>query len=244
MLKQQILTVEKNTRIKPNIGEMVLKSESPFDMKCGQFVNLKLRGLYLRRPISVCDIEGEKLTLLYKAVGRGTYDMLDIQPGTKIDTLMGLGNGFDLDISAEKPLLIGGGIGLAPLYLLLKELIKAGKSPSVLLGFANADECYYDDRFKALGANVYITTVGGSRGTRGFVTNALDDIDYDYFYACGPEPMLKAVNAAAKTDGQLSFERRMGCGFGACMGCSCKTITGSKQICKDGPVLKKGEVVF
>lgn len=246
MQKRELLEVTQNIKLTDKVGAMVLKSDNKLDLKAGQFVNLKLDGLYLRRPISVCDISDDKhsLTLVYKAVGRGTCKMLDIKPHTRIDALMGLGNGFDITTPSKAPLLIGGGIGLAPLYYLCKCLISQNKRPVVVLGFANAEERYYESEFKGLGVPVNVTTVDGSYGIKGFVTAAFDTLSFDYYYACGPEPMLKSVWQALRCDGQLSFERRMGCGFGACMGCSCKTITGSKRICVEGPVLKKGEVVF
>lgn len=210
----------------------------------GQFVNIALEGKFLRRPISVCDKDGDTLTLIYKIVGSGTEQMSKMLPGEKLDILTGLGNGYNLSDCGEKPCLIGGGVGVPPLYFLCKELIKLGKKPSVIMGFGSKDEIFFEDEFKALGADVYVTTVDGSYGKKGFVTDALSEIDCTYFYACGPEPMLKAVYNQTEVDGQLSFEERMGCGFGACMGCSCKTKYGNKRICKDGPVLHKGEVIW
>ena len=210
----------------------------------GQFVNLKLEGRFLRRPISVCDSEEGLLTLVYKIVGKGTEDMSRMTAGEKIDILTELGNGYDLKCSGDKPLLIGGGVGIPPLYKLAKELIKNGKKVSVVLGFNTKDEIFYEDEFKKLGAEVFVTTVDGSYGIRGFVTDAMADIEYSYFYTCGPEPMLKAVYRASKTSGEMSFEERMGCGFGACMGCSCKTVSGNKRICKEGPVLKKEDIIW
>ena len=213
------------------------------DIKCGQFVNIKLDGLYLRRPISVCDCEDGVLTLVYKVVGKGTEQMSRMKDGA-LDILSGLGNGYDISLSGDKPLLLGGGVGVPPLYKLCKELIKEDKKPTVILGFNTESEIFYENEFKALGAEVKVTTADGSYGVKGFVTNALEGMDYSYFYTCGPEPMLKALDKATTTSGQFSFEERMGCGFGACMGCSCKTITGYKRICKEGPVLKKEEILW
>ena len=209
----------------------------------GQFVNVKIDGLYLRRPISVCDLGENSLTLIYKAVGKGTERLSQSKKGDKFDMLTGLGNGYDLSASGEKPLLIGGGVGVPPLYYLAKCLRKSGKQVSVALGFNRKEDVFFTREFEALGAKVYLATADGSSGEKGFVTGVLPE-EYSYFYACGPEPMLKAVYNATKTDGEFSFEERMGCGFGACMGCSCKTLTGYKRICKDGPVMKKGELLW
>ena len=209
----------------------------------GQFINILVDGQFLRRPLSVCDCDGEILAVIYKIVGTGTEKMSQMSIGGRLDVLTGLGNGYDLTVSGELPLLIGGGVGTPPMYLLAKKLIALGKKVSVILGFNGADEIFYEKEFKALGAEVTVTTVDGSYGIKGFVTDALPT-DYSYIYCCGPEPMLKAVYKAAKTGAQFSFEERMGCGFGACMGCSCKTVTGYKRICKDGPVLFKEEILW
>ena len=242
-MKDIIFTVLQNVKIARNTYRMTLCGDTA-DIRAGQFVNFKLDGFYLRRPISVCDINGNSLTVIYKAVGKGTEAMAKMSGGEKILTLTGLGNGYDTSLSGERPLLIGGGAGVPPLYLLCKKLIAEGKSCSVILGFGSADEVFYEDEFKALGANVTVTTVDGSYGVRGFVTNAINSYSYTYFYTCGPEPMLKAVYGATDTSGQFSFEERMGCGFGACMGCSCETKYGKKRICKDGPVLVKEEIIW
>ena len=207
-------------------------------------VGTKLDGKYLRRPISVCDVNGDTVTILYKVVGAGTEQMSSMPLGIVLDVLTGLGNGYDTSLSGDRPVLVGGGVGVPPLYMLARKLIKEGKKVSVILGFNTKDEIFYEKEFKALGADVYVTTIDGSYGVKGFVTDALRDIDYTYFYSCGPEPMLKALYKASSTSGQMSFEERMGCGFGACMGCSCKTITGYKRICKDGPVLLKEEILW
>ena len=209
----------------------------------GQFVNILLDGLYLRRPISVCDCQGGKLTLVYKVVGKGTAQMAAMTAGQTLDVLTGLGNGYDIAKAGDHPLLLGGGVGVPPLYMLARLLREQGKAVSVVLGFNTADEVFYEQEFKALGCDVTVTTADGSHGVKGFVTDALP-ADYSYFYTCGPEPMLKAVYRATTTSGQFSFEERMGCGFGACMGCSCKVITGYKRICKDGPVLEKEEILW
>ncbi len=227
-----------------SVYKMLLKGDTDDITSSGQFVNLKLDGLFLRRPISVCDSENGLLTLVYKVVGKGTEKMSKMCAGEKLDILTGLGNGYDLEKSGDTPLLLGGGVGVPPLYMLAKKLIEKGKKVSVILGFNTKDEIFYEEEFKALGADVTVATADGSYGVRGFVTDAMKDIDYSYFYTCGPEPMLKAIYSTSKTSGQFSFEERMGCGFGACMGCSCHTVTGYKRICKDGPVLEKEEILW
>ena len=242
-MRQLLFEIKENKPLTKDIMEMVLAGDTSDITRPGQFVNIKLDGLYLRRPISVCDAEEGKLTLIYKVVGKGTEQMRDMTEGT-LDILSSLGNGYDTSLSGEKPLLIGGGVGVPPLYMLAKELRKEGKEVSVILGFNTKEEIFYEEEFKALGCKVYVTTVDGSYGIKGFVTEAMKEIDYTHFFTCGPEPMLKAVWNASKTSGQLSFEERMGCGFGACMGCSCKTITGFKRICKDGPIMMKEEILW
>jgi dihydroorotate dehydrogenase electron transfer subunit len=242
-MKDLIFTIETNKKIAKNTYEMVLLGDTT-DIKCGQFVNIKLDGFYLRRPISVCDVEGDKLTIIYKVVGAGTETLAEMGEGTQLLTLTGLGNGYNTEKSGDKPLLVGGGAGVPPMYKLCRELVAQGKKPSVILGFNTADEVFYEDKFKALGATVIVATADGSCGVKGFVTDAFDMVDYTYFYTCGPEPMLKAVYNKSTTSGQFSFEERMGCGFGACMGCSCKTKYGNKRICKDGPVLEKEEIIW
>ena len=242
-MKQSIFEIVSNIALTETVFKMVLVGDTSDITRPGQFVNLKLDGLYLRRPISVCDSVGNKLTLVYKVVGKGTEQMSRMVKGEKIDILTGLGNGYDLTRAGEKPLLLGGGVGVPPLYMLAKELILAGKQVSVVLGFNTKSEIFYEQEFKDLGATVAVATADGSYGVKGFVTDAMST-DYTHFYTCGPEPMLKAVCKATNTSGQLSFEERMGCGFGACMGCSCKTLTGNKRICKDGPVMSKEEIIW
>jgi len=243
-MKQSVFTILGNTALTDTVFQMVLQGDTSAITAPGQFVNIKLDGLYLRRPISVCDLCGDKLTIVYKAVGKGTEMMSQMQAGEKLDVLTGLGNGYDMTLSGNDPVLLGGGVGVPPMYLLAKRLLAQGKNVSVILGFNTASEIFYEEEFKKLGADVTVTTVDGSYGIKGFVTDALQSMEYSYFYTCGPEPMLKAVYKASKTSGQMSFEKRMGCGFGACMGCSCKTITGYKRICKEGPVMKMEEILW
>jgi dihydroorotate dehydrogenase electron transfer subunit len=244
-MKQSIFIVKENKKIAENTYLIRLLGDTSETGRPGTFVNIKLDGFFLRRPISVCDSCGGTLTLIYKTVGEGTAALSEIKPGAGLDILTGLGNGYDISACRNKPLLIGGGCGVPPLYLLAKKLITAGKPVSVILGFNRAGEVFFADEFKALGADVRITTADGSCGIKGFVTSAMADIDYDYFYTCGPGPMLRAVyDKSGEVSGQFSFEERMGCGFGACMGCSCKTKYGSKRICRDGPVLVKEEIIW
>ncbi len=232
-----------NIKLTKDVYKMVLEGDTSSIIAPGQFINIKLDGLFLRRPISVCDYDDSTITIIYKVVGEGTEHMSNLSAGEMLDCLTGLGNGFDVSKST-KPLLIGGGVGVPPMYNLAKELIKSGQKPAVILGFNTKDEVFYENEFKTLGCNTIITTVDGSYGVKGFVTDAFDKIDFDYFYTCGPLPMFKAVYSATSVSGQFSFEERMGCGFGACMGCTCKTKYGNKRICKDGPVLVKEEIIW
>ncbi len=241
-MKQSIFEILQNTPLTSTVYKMVLKGDTSEITASGQFVNIKLDGFYLRRPISVCDVVGDELTIIYKVVGKGTKAMAEMKTGS-LDILTGLGNGYDLSKAGEKPLLIGGGVGVPPMFMLCKKLIELGKDVTVILGFNTAEEVFYEQEFKNLGAKVFVTTVDGTKGTKGFVTDEMDR-EYSYFYTCGPEPMLKAIYKKSVTSGQFSFEERMGCGFGACMGCSCKTVTGYKRICKDGPVLEKEEILW
>ena len=244
-MKQAIFTIKSNVPLTKTVFRAVLVGDTSEIKNSGQFVNLLIDGFFLRRPISVCDKDRESFTIVYKVVGRGTEKLSKMQKGEKLDILTGLGNGYDESLSGETPLLIGGGVGVPPLYLLCKNLIAQGKKPTVILGFNTKEEIFLKDEFESLGVKTLVATADGSFGIKGFVTDALKLVDdYSHFFTCGPEPMLKAVFAATETDGQFSFEERMGCGFGACMGCSCKTVTGYKRICKEGPVLRKGEILW
>ena len=236
-MKQSIFEILSNEALTDSVYKMVLAGDTSAITASGQFVNIQLSGKFLRRPISVCDYDDATLTIVYKVVGHGTEQMSAMGAGEKLDILTGLGNGYDLSVSGDCPVLLGGGVGVPPMYNLAKKLRSQGKTVSVILGFNTKSEIFYEEEFKALGCHVTVTTVDGSYGTKGFVTDALPE-NYTYFYTCGPEPMLKAVYRATNTSGQMSFEERMGCGFGACMGCSCKTLTGYKRICKEGPVMR------
>ncbi|HHT65973.1 MAG TPA: dihydroorotate dehydrogenase electron transfer subunit [Clostridiales bacterium] len=245
-MKKSFFTVAGNRLLAENTYEMVLRGDSSAVKKPGQFVHIALDGFYLRRPISVCDWSEHSITMIYKTVGKGTAYMAGLEEGDRLEVLTGLGNGFDSKKSGNKPLLIGGGAGIPPLYALAKKLMQEQKQVFAILGFNRVDEVFYAEEFASLGVNVIITTVDGSVGRKGFVTDAMeiDMADYTYTYSCGPEPMLKAVYEKAVSDGQYSFEERMGCGFGACMGCACQTKYGSKRICREGPVLEKEEIVW
>ena len=243
-MKQGIFTIAENVALTDSVMKMTLVGDVSDITASGQFINILLDGLYLRRPISVFDRDEESVTIIYKVVGKGTEKMKQMSAGQTLDVLTGLGNGYNLSVACEKPLLLGGGVGVPPLYLLAKKLIAAGKTPTVVLGFNTKAEIFCEEDFKELGVKTVVATADGSYGVKGFVTDAMKELDYDYFYTCGPEPMLRAIYAAADTSGQFSFEERMGCGFGACMGCSCKTVTGYKRICKDGPVLRKEEILW
>lgn len=243
-MKRSLFTILKNEMLAPATFRMVLGGDTTAITAPGQFVNIALTGKFLRRPISVCDWEGERLTLIYKVVGQGTAQMSRMAPGESLDLLTGLGNGYNLEKSGDKPLLIGGGAGIPPLYALAKKLIARGKTPSVILGFNTKDEGFLEKEFKALGIPVTVATADGSLGVKGFVTDAMPEAGYTYFYTCGPEPMLRAIDGKAASSGQFSFEERMGCGFGACMGCTCKTKYGNKRICREGPVLEREEIIW
>ena len=242
MYKKGIYKVVANEPLTSDVWRMVLAGDTQWITRPGQFVNIELEGLYLRRPISISDT----ITIIYKVVGRGTEQMSRMATGQELDVLTGLGNGFDADVECQKPLLVGGGVGVPPLYRLAKELIARGRKVSVVLGFNTAKEVFYAEEFRLLGADVYVSTADGSVGTKGFVTDAIREngVDFDFFYSCGPLPMLKALCDCTDVKGELSFEERMGCGFGACMGCSCKTLAGNKRICKDGPVMKREEIIW
>lgn len=243
-MTQGIYTVQENSKLTDLVWKMVLVGDTSAIHAPGQFVNLKVDGCFLRRPISICDYDQQQITLLYKVVGKGTDRMTAMRIGTQVDMLVGLGNGFDSSLSGDKPLLIGGGVGIPPLYRLAKDLIAQGKAVTVIMGFRSAAEVFYRDSFAALGARVIVATEDGSEGICGFVTDAMRDLEYTYFYTCGPMPMFRAIERTVHTSGQYSFEERMGCGFGACMGCSCQTKYGNKRICRDGPVLVREEIVW
>ena len=243
-MKQGIFKVISNEKIAKNTYRIVLRGDTSDITAPGQFVNIRLDGFYLRRPISVCSVRGDELTLIYKAVGHGTEYLSTLKSGAALDILSGLGNGYDLSVSGDAPLLIGGGAGVPPMYMLAERLTAMGKSVTVILGFNTESEVFYTEEFRALGARVIVASADGSVGIRGFVTDAMEGINYSYFYTCGPEPMLKAVYARSDTSGQFSFEERMGCGFGACVGCTCETKYGNKRICRDGPVLVKEEIIW
>ena len=246
MYKKAIYTLRSNERLTPAVWRMTLEGDTQWITAPGQFVNVELDGCYLRRPISVCDWDERTITLIYKVVGEGTALMAGLRPGARLDLLTGLGNGFDVTKGSRRELLVGGGVGVPPLYNLAKRLLADGREVAVVLGFNTAAEVFYRDEFAQLGCRVVVATADGTEGVRGFVTDAIREsgLTYDYFYACGPLPMLRALSDATKCSGQLSVEERMGCGFGACMGCSCKTKYGNKRICKEGPVLTKEEVIW
>ena len=242
-MKESVFRIKENRNIAPLTFLMVLEGDCAGMDRPGQFVNIKIEGFFLRRPISVCDIRDSELTLIYKTVGKGTLAMSGMKEGQELSLLTGLGNGYDITKAGEAPLLLGGGAGVPPLYLLARKLRAEGKKVSVVLGFNRREEIFFEKEFSDLGCDVTVTTVDGSAGVRGFVTDGMPE-HYSYFYTCGPEPMLRAVKRATATSGQFSFEERMGCGFGACMGCTCRTVTGYKRICKDGPVLEKEEILW
>lgn len=245
-MKRVILEVASNRPLTPLVYEMQLTGDTSAVTRPGGFVEISLDGLFLRRPISVCDFDDGRLTLVYKIVGKGTEQMAGLQVGTKIDVLTGLGNGFDTTLCHSHALLVGGGVGVPPLYRLTRNLIAEGKQVSVVLGFNTQAEIFYADEFRKVGAEVIVATADGSQGIKGFVTDAIcqTGIDFDYFYACGPLPMLKALSEATDKPGELSLEERMGCGFGICMGCSIQTASGAKRVCKEGPVFKKEDVIW
>ncbi len=245
MYKRDIYTVLENKKIAKDVFLMVLEGDTQYITAPGQFINILVEGFYLRRPISICDWDDKTITIIYKVVGKGTEAMAEMKAGKKLDILTGLGNGFTAKEGSVRPLVIGGGVGAPPMYGVAKHLVAKGAKPIVILGFTSKDDVFYEEEFKALGCDVYVTTNDGSYGTKGFVTDVIKTLEgYDYFYTCGPLPMLKAVSDATECSGQLSFEERMGCGFGGCMGCSCKTLTGNKRICTEGPVLLKEEIIW
>lgn len=243
-MKKAIFKVLTNRMLTENVFEMCMSGDTSAITAPGQFINIKLNNFFLRRPISICDYDEKTITIIYKTVGNGTEKMSELEVYDALDVLVGLGNGFDTSKSGNNPVLIGGGVGVPPMFNLCKKLLNEGKKVSVILGFNSKTEIFYEDEFKSLGADVTVTTVDGSYGVKGFVTDALKNINYSYFYTCGPMPMFRAIERTAVTSGQYSFEERMGCGFGACMGCSCKTKYGNKRICKDGPVLEREEIIW
>ena len=242
-MKDSIFTIKQNIALTNTVYKMLLEGNCSEITAPGQFINIKLDGLYLRRPISVCDCEDNIVTIIYKVVGKGTEQLSQMHSGQTLLILTGLGNGYNTSLSGNQPLLLGGGVGVPPLYMLAKKLLAEGKTPTVVLGFNTKEEVFYNNEFAAIGCNTIVATADGTFGKKGFVTDCLPN-QYSYVYTCGPEPMLKAVYKNISTSGQFSFEERMGCGFGACMGCSCKTITGYKRICADGPVLQKEEILW
>ena len=232
-----------NEPIARDVYKLVLLGDTRYIVRAGQFVEVGLDGFFLRRPISVCDVDGDRLTLIYKTVGRGTEYMATLAAGQSLNLLTGLGNGYDLSLAGDSPLLVGGGVGVPPLYLLAKRLIAEGKRVKVILGFGGRADVFYEEEFASLGAEVKVTTVDGSYKIKGFVTDALES-GYTHYYACGPYAMLKALAATATSGGSVSLEERMGCGFGACMGCSLQTKNGVKRVCKEGPVFDAEEVIW
>lgn len=246
MYKKNIYKIASNEPLTPAVYRMVLEGDTQYITRSGQFINIELEGKFLRRPISVADYDARSITIIYKVVGSGTEQMKGLKVGSELDILTGLGNGFDTDNASTKPLLVGGGVGVPPMYNLCKRLIAEGKQPRVIIGFNTASEVFYLEEFRALGVEVYCATADGTMGDKGFVTDVIRQraVEFDYLYTCGPLPMLKALYDATDVDGQYSFEERMGCGFGACMGCTCKTKYGNKRICKDGPILKREEIIW
>ena len=241
-MKQGFFTITENYALTSSVYRMELEGDTSAITNCGQFVDLRLPEKYLRRPISVCDYADGKLTLIYKVVGSGTEIMASLPVGTKLDVLTGLGNGYDTSVSGQNPVLVGGGVGVPPMYNLCRKLVAEGKQPQVVLGFNTAEEIFLADEFRALGVDVHIATADGSVGTKGFVTDVIKNLNYSYFYSCGPMPMFKAMEKVMTTSGQYSFEERMGCGFGACMGCTIQVKSGYARVCKDGPVFVREEV--
>ncbi len=241
-MKQVKLEIQSNEQIANNVYRMQLCGDTT-GILSGQFVNIRVAGQFLRRPISVCNIADGILTIIYKVVGVGTEAMSQLPVGTQLDVLTVLGNGYDLSKAGENPLLVGGGVGVPPMYMLARQLREMGKNVRVILGFNTKDELFYEEEFRALGCEVVVTTVDGSHGVKGFVTNALDG-KQSYYYTCGPLPMIKALLQAVGTNGEVSMEERMGCGFGACMGCTIQTTQGPKRVCKEGPVFAAEELIF
>ena len=241
-MKQRLFEIKTNEQIAKNVYRMQLCGDTTGILP-GQFVNIRVQGQFLRRPISVCNIADGILTIIYKVVGVGTEAMSHLPVGTQLDVLTVLGNGYDLSKAGNAPLLVGGGVGVPPMYMLARQLREAGKKVRVILGFNTKEEVFYEEEFRALGCDVTVTTVDGSHGVKGFVTNALNG-KQSYYYTCGPLPMIKALIQAAGTNGEVSMEERMGCGFGACMGCTIQTTQGPKRVCKEGPVFAASELLL
>lgn len=253
-MKQRLFEIQSNEQIAKNVYRMQLAGDTEGILP-GQFVNIRVEGQFLRRPISVCNVtkaKGERLeakgangvlTIIYKVVGVGTEAMSQLPVGTQLDVLTVLGNGYDLSKAGDNPLLVGGGVGVPPMYMLARQLREMGKNVRVILGFNTKDEVFYEEEFRQLGCDVTVTTVDGSHGVKGFVTNALDG-KQSYYYTCGPLPMIKALLQAVGTNGEVSMEERMGCGFGACMGCTIQTTQGPKRVCKEGPVFAANELLL
>lgn len=246
MYKNAIYTILRNEPLTESVRRLVLEGDTQWITRPGQFVDIALEGRFLRRPISVCDADERTVTLIYKVVGEGTRQLAAMRPGQRLDLLTGLGNGFDTAPAAPHTLLVGGGVGVPPLYGLAKALLAAGRRVTVVLGFNTASELFYAEEFGRLGCTTVVATADGSQGVKGFVTEAIATRvpEFGYFYACGPLPMLRALCETLPQSGQLSLEERMGCGFGACMGCSCKTRRGARRICKEGPVFDKEELIW
>ena len=240
-MEKRNYTIAANTPVAPAVYRLELTSDGVPGLRAGQFVEVAVPGKYLRRPLSVSLSEPGRLTLLYKVVGGGTAALAAMEPGAELELLTGLGNGFDIEACREKALLIGGGIGVAPLHQLCRDLRAAGKQVTAILGFNTASELILRDELEALGATVHVATMDGSAGIRGLVTDALRQVrpDFDYYYVCGPMPMMRALYPLLPEAGEFSLEERMGCGTGLCFGCTIATIDGPKRICHDGPVFKK-----
>ncbi len=243
-MKDGLFTIRENNEIAPGVYQLILSGDTSGIQKAGQFVDVQIDGHFLRRPFSVCDWDEKTVTVVYRKIGKGTEDLSHFRPGHVTDVLTGLGNGFDTAPSGDKPLLVAGGSGVPMMYALAKALIAEGKTVTAVLGYRTAADIFLAKEIEALGAKVIITTEDGSCGVKGFVTDAMKNLDYTYFYTCGPEAMFEAIDKIAVTSGQFSFEARMGCGYGACMGCTCQTKYGHKRICKDGPVLVREEIVW
>ena len=243
-MQQKIFEIKKNKEIAKNIYEMKLGGEYEENIRAGQFINIKIEGFFLRRPICVCDYDDKSISIVYKTVGAGTKKMSQLKTGDKLDLLIGLGNGYNLDKSKDTALVVGAGPGTASAYCAAKQLKKSGKKAIAVLGFNTKEDIFYKEKFEDVCDRVYIATLDGSEGTKGFVTDIIKDLNYTYAYVCGPEMMMRAVYDIINTSAEFSFEARMGCGFGACMGCSCKTKYKTKRICKDGPVLEKEEIIW